>query len=195
MAHNTKSAKVRNINAKRNTVTPRRIRERYEAGEDVSKDRALVRMGVLNTRILTGQEDLSLWDDEELKRGQRRDKNGNLVGKAPVVVPKVLHDELVRRTLSRIEELMRESALEATKAIVDIMKGQYQEGADDPKAKDRLRAAEMILARVMGKEPMRIQISAIKSTFEEAFDAMLVPDDTDEAIEVDSWEADDGDET
>lgn len=190
MPHNTESAALRSIKAKRATVTPKRLRQRMEAGEDITGQRAIVRMGTLNTRILTGQEDLSEWDDEELKHGQRKDKNGRFQGRSPVIVPKQLHNELVRRTLGKIEELMRESAYEAAEALVEIMRGEYVEDKEDPKAKDRIKAAEIILNRVLGKEPIRLEVAAMKSKYEEAFEAMIVPDDTyDEAIDADSWEA------
>lgn len=192
MGQNTTSKTARTIKAKRATVSPKRLKERAEAGEDIDGSRAIVRMGPMNTRILTGQEDLSEWDEEELKKGQRKDKNGRFQGRTPTIVPKALHDELVRRTLSKIEELMREAAFEAAEALVDIMRGAYTEDKEDPKAKDRLKAIDMILSRVMGKEPIRLQVSAMKSKFEEAFEAMLVPDDDDEPfIDVESWEVDD----
>jgi hypothetical protein len=188
-AHNTDSAALKSIQAKRAAVTPKRLRKRAEAGEDITGKRAIVRMGTLNTRILTGQENLDDWDDEELKHGQRKDKNGRFQGSSPVIVPKQLHNELVRRTLSKIEELMRESAYEAAQALVEIMQGAYTEDKDDPKAKDRIKAAEIILNRVLGKEPIRLEVQAIKSKYEEAFEAMIVPDDEyDDAIDVDSWE-------
>jgi hypothetical protein len=84
---------------------------------------------------------------------------------------------------------LREGAENAATALVEIMEGAYTEGEDDPKAKDRIKAAEIILNRVMGKEPIRLEVQAMKSKYEEAFEAMIVPDDTyDEAIDVDSWE-------
>lgn len=186
MPHNTNSAALRSIKAKRATVTPKRLRQRAEAGEDITGQRAIVRMGQMNTRILTGQEDLSTWDDEELKRGQRKDKNGRFQGKPPVIVPKSLHNELVRRTLSQVEELMRENAYACVEALVDIVKGK------DTEDKDRIKAAEIIMNRVLGKEPVRLEIGAIKSKFEEAFEAMIVPDDDGEVIDADSWEVEDG---
>lgn len=50
-----------------------------------------VRVGNTNTAILSGEEDLSLWSEEELVRGRRRAKNGKWVGRPPAVVPKALH--------------------------------------------------------------------------------------------------------
>ncbi len=48
------------LNAKRQKVSPRRLRERAAAGEIIDPEtRALVRMGAASTRIITGQDDLS----------------------------------------------------------------------------------------------------------------------------------------
>lgn len=186
-----RSAAKKTIHAKRNQVSAKRLRQRAAAGEDIDGSRAIVRIGQMNTRILTGQEDLSTWEDEELKRGQRRDKNGRFQGKPPLVVPKALHDELIRRTMSRSHMILVEAVEDAATAVVEIMNGFYTEGEDDPKAKDRLKAAEMIMNRVLGKEPIKVEIAAFKAKYEEAFEAMIVPDD-DTVIDVDSWEADDG---
>jgi hypothetical protein len=180
---NTTNKTALRIKAKRATVTPKRLRQRMEAGEDITGQRAIVRMGTMNTRILTGQEDLSTWEDEELKRGCRRNKNGIFQGISPTIVPKVLHDELVRRTLARSEELMRENLYDAIQALVDIIKGA------DTEDKDRIKAIEIIMNRVMGKEPMKVEVAAMKSRFEEAFEAMLVPEEDDQVIDADSWES------
>lgn len=189
--HNTDSPTVKHINAKRKAITPRRLKERAAAGEDVSEQRALVRLGKQNTRILTGVEDLSEWDDEELAKGQKKDKNGRFQGKAPLVVPKAVHNELVRRTIAKAEETIRAALEDAWETVLEVMRGEYTEDKEDPKAKDRLKAAEMVINRIMGKEAIRVEVSASKSKFEEAFHAMIVPDEDTEVIDAESWEAED----
>ena len=47
----------------------------------MSKGSNRIAIGQTNLAILRGEEDVSLWSDEELRRGQRRDKNGHWVGR------------------------------------------------------------------------------------------------------------------
>ncbi len=141
------------VRAKRRRSTTGAIRAKAEAGEATGNERALVRIGATNTRILTGQDDLSEWTDEELRMGRRRDKNGKLLGVPPKIVPKALHDELIRRTLSAANDMMRDNLEDAVTELCAIAKSEAVE------AKDRLRAISMILDRVMGKSPEKVEIS------------------------------------
>lgn len=146
-------AEFNRIRARRRASQVKVLKAKAERGETDGTERALVRMGPANTRIITGQDDLSEWDDEELRRGQRRDKNGRFQGKDPVVVPKALHDELVRRTLIQANDIMRDNLGEAVCMLVALAKSPGVE------AKDRLRAISMIMDRVMGKSPDKVEIS------------------------------------
>jgi len=148
-----------------NSITS--IRGRMLNGHPKGKERAFVRAGIQTTAILTGKEDLSLWEDEELRRGQKRDKNGKWQGAAPKIIPRAVHDELVRRTLSAAEKLLRESLDDAIKMLVEIAK---DPAADD---KARVRAIDMIMNRVMGKEPNKIELSG-QSKWEVALLAGIV---------------------
>lgn len=141
------------VRAKRRASTQTAIAAKAARGEATGDERCLVRIGAGNTRILTGQDDLSTWSDEELREGRKRDKNGGWQGKAPVVVPKALHDELIRRTLMEANELMREDLVTAVQMLVQIATSEACE------AKDRLRAISMIMDRVMGKSPDKVEIS------------------------------------
>lgn len=159
------------IRAKRATVSTAALKKRAEAGEDVDGARALMRLGQANTRILTGQEDLSLWDDEELLRGQRKDKNGRFQGRPPKVVPLAIHREITRRQMEQAAVLMRDNLTEAVQCLIDIVKGA------DSEDKDRIKAADMILNRVMGTAPVKVEVEAVKSKFEEFGEAVVVWDD------------------
>ncbi len=141
----------------RNGVAGRSIgalQRRAELGEDVSEERAYVRLGKTNTQILVGTTDLAEWDDEELLRGQRKAADGTFVGRPPKLVPKAIHDELVRRTMSSAAEKLRSNLVDATTALTEIATD--AEAADA----DRLRAISMIMDRVMGKTPDRVEVSA-----------------------------------
>lgn len=138
------------IRGKRRASSIDRVTADVAAGKKPS-ERAYVQLGKTNTRIMSGQEDLSLWSDEELKRGQRKDRNGGWRGVPPKVVPKALHDELVRRTMQKAHELLRDNLETAVSVLTELV--------DDPtvEAKDRLRAVGMIMDRVMGKEPIKME--------------------------------------
>lgn len=174
---------TRKIQAKRATVSAKRLREGHEAGEDVSDSRAIIRMGKANTRILTGQDDLSVWDDEELLRGQRKDKNGRFQGKPPVVVPLAVHREITRRQMEKAAILMRDNVAEAVQVLVDIMTGA------DSEDRDRIKAADMIMNRVMGTAPVKVEVEAVKSKFEEFGEAVVVYVDDDDDGVIDIHEA------
>lgn len=144
--------------------------------------RATVRIGPANAAILHGEADLRNWDDEELLRGQRRAKTGSFVGRPPTVVPMAVHDELNRRRFSRAAEALNESLEEAVRVLREIVSDGRASHAD------RLKAAGMILDRVLGRAPERVQLSVIdeKAPWMEALVAGIVA--TDGAIDVASEE-------
>jgi hypothetical protein len=142
-----------------------------------------VYIGETNRAILSGAEDLSLWSEEELLRGQRKAKNGRWTGRPPKVVPLRVHEELTRRRLSTAYELLREDLVAAVQVLGEVVRD------NEAPTKDRLRAAELIIERVMGKAPVKVELG-VRTKFEEALEAMIVPDD-DYVIEAESWEADD----
>src|SRR5688500_3570828 len=74
--------------------------------KESSMDREVIHVGKSNTAILRGEADLSSWSEEELIRGQKRSASGRWQGRPPKVVPKALHDELVKRKMSKAYELL-----------------------------------------------------------------------------------------
>ncbi len=121
--------------------------------------------------VLTGADDLSEWDEEELIRGQRKNKRGKFHGTAPKIVPKALHDELVKRKLTKAYDLLNESIYDAVAILIDIAKDERTD------ASVRLKAVKEILDRTIGKQPIRLKIEPNRMA--EAFQAMLVPDEGD----------------
>lgn len=93
------------------------------------------------------------WDEEELLRGQRRPSCGYWSGRRPTRIPQGCYDELVRRTLLEAGDVLRRNAVAASTALAEI--------ATSPATSDgdRIRAAGMILDRVMGKAPEHITLS------------------------------------
>jgi hypothetical protein len=145
-------------------------------------ERAVIRLGNSGTRVLVGLDDLSGWDDEELREGRRRSKNGTFIGKKPIVVPKALHDELVRRVMGRAQEQMRDSLMNAVNLLDQVV---TDKDADN---KDRLAAAKMIIDRVMGKDPVMVNV-AVKAKWETAMEDVVAR--LSDAIETTAAEDDD----
>lgn len=177
------------VQRRRNYNSIRRIRARHTLGRTTGKERAVVRVGIMGTRILTGQEDLTLWSNEELIRGKRRDKNGGWMGREPVVVPKAIHDELVKRTLDEAHTEMVNSLVDAVKLLGTVV--------NDTKAdnKDRLTAAKMIIDRTMGREPLRVDVQ-VRAAWEDALEGAVVTvgELGEVIIDADSYEEDDDDD-
>ena len=113
-----------------------------------------ITLGKTNLATLSGDEDITAWSEEELIRGQRRDRNGRWSGRPPKVVPKAVHDELVRRKLSEAHDLLRDNLVGATKVLVEIAADETTE------ATVRLKAVGMIMDRVLGRPAERIDLTA-----------------------------------
>ncbi len=121
--------------------------------------------------VLAGEDDLSGWSEEELIRGQRRSKHGQWHGTPPKIVPKILHDELVKRKLTKAYDLMNESIYDAVAILIELAKDTRVESSV------RLKAVTEILDRTIGKKPIEVKLEVTK--LERAFEAMLVPGDED----------------
>lgn len=141
-----------------------------------------VRIGKTSQAILNGDEDLSIWTDEELRRGQRKSKRGIWEGRPPAIVPKALHDELVKRTLDEAQQLMRDNLLEAVRVLTALV----ADSSVEPK--DRIKAVEIVMNRVMGKAPDKVEVSGEMKPWEVVLQGGIIRDtaeDDDEEIEDD----------
>lgn len=114
-------------------------------GKKLKNGTSLHTLSATNTAILEGVEDLRNWDDEELHRGQRKDKNGHFRGRPPKVVPQEIHEERVRRTMGKAGRLLRESTLDAVVMLREVVND------EDAPMSYRLQAAEMVLSRTIPK--------------------------------------------
>jgi hypothetical protein len=151
-----------------------------------------VSLGYRNSAILDGQEDLSAWDDEELTRGQRRDKNGQFRGRPPKLVPKAIHDEMAKRAMSNAVALLGQNTFAAAAELIKIAEDQTV----DPAV--RIRAIAMILDRTLGKPTDRVSITTEQeppwlAAVRESIIEIVSTDELEDipAIDVESWEADD----
>lgn len=177
-----------------------KIRKKVQDAEmrGVSPYRARQRISVTNTRIIAGEEDLQLWDLEELLEGRKRGKDGHFRGRKPVFVPKAVHDELMRRTLTDVNEIIRSAAIPAAERLKKMVEEElavhfddegrmYQEGLDGT----QLRAVQEVLNRVLGKVKDNVEITATIRPWEQAIQGVHVVYDDSEIIDLNPVEDED----
>jgi hypothetical protein len=112
-----------------------------------------VGVGRRNAAIINGEEDLTKWSDTELQKGMRRDRNGSFTGRPPRIVPAAVHQELVRRQLSKAQSLLNESVVDAVLLLREVVKN------EDADYGHRIKASSLIMDRVMGRAPEHITLS------------------------------------
>lgn len=111
-------------------------------------------LGKTNAAILNGELDLSSWSEEELRRGQRRASNGRFHGRPPKVVPKAIHDELVKRLQAKARAKFDEDLYDAVAILGTIVRDSEASNAD------RITAAKLIIERALGKATERVEIKS-----------------------------------
>jgi hypothetical protein len=105
--------------------------------------------------LLRGELSVEDLDDEELARGRLRASDGTFRGRPPKVVPADLVAAMRKEWIGRAEETLRA-------ALHEHGIGTYVKLASDPDMDPavRLRAADKIVERTMGKVPDRVTIAA-----------------------------------
>lgn len=116
--------------------------------------RGVIRITEGVAEVLEDPSKVEDWDEEELRRGRRRDKNGKFTGRDPVVIPTAVYREIVRRSLRKAEVEMSTNLEAACKTLTAICNDHE---ADD---RDRINAATIILNRVMGRDATKVEVSA-----------------------------------
>jgi len=143
-----------------------------------------IRLGQTNSAILAGNVDLTKWSDEELARGQRRDKNGRFQGRPPKVVPMVVYKELARRQTEAVHKHLRDNILEAAHVLTEMIRNP---AVDDG---TKVKAITMVFDRVLGKAPEKVEIAMTDPIAEDL--AAIVTYDDSEFIDVEAHEAENG---
>lgn len=110
--------------------------------------------------LLSGILDVEDLDDEELARGYPRNRNGTFSGRPPKVIPMVVHQRIQREFYKRIEEKMRTALPDAVEMLAKVAVNPLTED------RDKLKAIDMLLNRLMGKPPERVEISSGEKPFE-----------------------------
>lgn len=118
-------------------------------------------------QLLRGELKVEDLDDEELARGRLRDKNGGWSGRPPRAVPQEMVQAMRREWLGRAEEKLRAALHEhGIGTLVELASNTQVDSAV------RLRAAQLILERTMGKVPDKVTVAA-EDPVQTLFNAIL----------------------
>lgn len=121
----------------------------------MADDDMYIRLRGRYAQLLSGDISVEDLDDEELAQGRLKATDGTFKGRPPRVIPADLVNRMRKEWLSRAEAKLRDALME--KGI-----GTLVELAGNPEvdAQVRLRAADKIIERTMGKVPDRVHIAA-----------------------------------
>lgn len=151
--------------------------------------RAHIELGVGQTAILLGQEDLSTWDIEELRQGRKRSKQGKFEGRPPKVLAREVYLELVRRVLEEAEQAILDLVLPAIEQLGKIIEGESLDKEDAI----RLKAIQEVLNRVLGRPEQKVALTADTKPYQKVERSLINRDlgeyeDEDPFIEADYTE-------
>jgi hypothetical protein len=140
------------------------------AEEPIRTGRGVIRIAERTADLLDTPETVKDWDDEELRRGRRKDKDGRFRGRDPVVIPTVVFNELRRREWHKVEKILVECAADGARELAKIITNPNTE------PKDKIRAIDLLFNRTMGKETTRIDatLTVSQAPFIDAFNGALV---------------------
>lgn len=159
-----KIRKAEAVSAKAMEVT-RKKRKKDEEGNIIEDEEMLIAEGVL---------DLEDWDNEELVRGYRRQRNGRF-GTPPKYIPREVQQEALRRLYKRGERKMQE-------AYMDIINKQIGLATGAESEKVMLEAQKAIQERLIGKVPDTIRVG-VEAPWQDMLADSLIP--VGEALTVD----------
>jgi hypothetical protein len=111
-------------------------------------------------RLLAGELSVEDLDDEELYRGQCRDRRGGFSGGTRDMVPRAMIVEWQRRVRTGALNRLDGNLLVMTDALVSIITN------PDTGTADRLAAIKYGMDRVLGKAPDRVELAVSQKPWE-----------------------------
>ena len=105
-----------------------------------------VNVGRGTVALMTGEDDVSTWTDEELKRGARIGSGKRL----PHMIPLRVHMELVRRMTAKVQHRWAKEL----EAVVEVHLALIRDRKTPPATK--MRAIEVVYDRLMGRAPEHV---------------------------------------
>jgi hypothetical protein len=111
-------------------------------------------------RFQTGELAVEDLDDEELRRGQFRNRNGNFSGGRSDVIPRAMLNEWHRRVRQGAVDVLAKDTIAMVEALTSI--------ATNPEVAtaDRLNAIKYGLDRVLGKAVERVDVQVSEKPWE-----------------------------
>lgn len=110
--------------------------------------------------FLTGEMTVADLDDEEIRRGQLRDVNGNFSGRPTNVIPRQFHEALAKEALDRMNGRLSRMVGLSIEVLTEIASNKRAP------AVARNQAAIYLLERVVGKIPDKVQQEVVMKKFE-----------------------------
>jgi hypothetical protein len=126
---------------------------------------------VVKTRmqmLIDGDISVDDLDDEEVMAGRVKDKNGKFTGRPRDLLPRKISDEMRRRWHALVQEQLNDQTELAILTLQDIMASRMAA------APARVRAAEIILERNLGKVPDKIESQVVVRKFEDDIEGLLI---------------------
>jgi hypothetical protein len=117
-----------------------------------SDGRQLLTVGKGTAAVLLGHDDVTLWDDEELAHGRRRDTNGNFTGRPPRLIPHMCWVELKRRQIFDAESTFGKAVAGAAKYLADVAEGRVEPQPG------RMQACSILFDRFLGKPKESVDV-------------------------------------
>lgn len=132
--------------------------------DGTKRQRGLINVSPRVAALLDGTLDVADLDEEELARGYPRAEDGSFRGR-PTVIPTSVHQRIQRELFQRAGEKLKTNLLAAVEAMTSI-------ASDiDADPKDRIKAAQWVVERLMGKTP-DVQVTMEEKRYEKLLEQM-----------------------
>lgn len=129
-------------------------------------------------QLMDGELTVDDLDDEEIMNGKCKDKDGHFRGRPPKTFPRALHDALHKEYQKRMQEKLNDYGELAISTLADVASSRMAA------APARVRAAEVLLERTMGKVPDKIFSEVSIKPFEEGIEGLLVDVEDDNVVPI-----------
>jgi len=120
--------------------------------------------------VVNGNIPLEELDDDELREARLKDSNGHFGGPPGKLIPRELSDQRTREVMTRVASQFRDIALNATKAFIDTLDDDLASHAD------KMKAAEYLHQRFLGKVPDKMELTAEVKPWESLVSGTILRD-------------------
>lgn len=136
------------------TVNGRRAGGQTSVGSTRDKRRNVVQLQVTGkmAALYKGEISVADMDMDELARMQFKDKNGRFSGRPPTTLPAQLVNLIRHEMAGRLAEKRREVLEEMQEVLIGVARNKNESAAD------RIRAANLIIERELGKTPDKVEL-------------------------------------